>query len=645
MSNFYVFIRNPRISFVCFYLLLHVNALQAQWIQTDGPYGGVANCVAVHNGYVFAGIKGAGIYRSADDSSHWTRVYESGIYDVIYSFAVIGTDIFAGTLGGILKSTDNGNSWNFCDNYGARYCMALIARPNGLGGTNLFAGSFGAFLSTDSGSTWTAINSGLTNPNDSGLTYINVYALIANDSNLFAGTYGGMFRSTDNGVNWTAINNGLPNDQFQALAVNDSMLFAASGNNGVFQSSDNGSNWTSVITLPQFKKLLSFAILPSGSGGKSLFAGAQGRDGIYRSDDNGASWVATQTPPFNRYVWSIVASPADSITSGMKFYAATSGGVALSTDYGVTWTEINYGINACNISHIVVIDTILFAGTTGNGVFRSSDNGASWTNVTEGLTNFNLFTLAAIGTDLFVGTNGKIYRSTDNGSHWFAANARQGNPSVAFTAILDSEGIVAYLFSAGGSSGVSRSTDNWESWISVNNGLPVSNKSIRSFAVNGTNLLGGNPWGGCFLSTDFGTNWVEVNTGLTDIHITALTVSDTNLFAGTPSGVFRSADNGTSWTAVNDGLENKSVTSFAVSGANIFAGTNYDVYLSTNNGANWTPVNTGLYVTSLAMTGNHLFVGTPAGFATDSLIPNEGMRDRPDFYSTSKNMKMFSERN
>jgi hypothetical protein len=50
-------------------------------------------------------------------------------------------------------------------------------------------------------------------------------------------------------------------------------------------------------------------------------------------------------------------------------------------------------------------------------------------------------------------------------------------------------------------------------------------------------------------------------------------VSGSNLFAGTNGGVFLSTNNGTSWTAVNTGLTSTIVLSLAINGSNLFAGT------------------------------------------------------------------------
>ena len=92
--------------------------------------------------------------------------------------------------------------------------------------------------------------------------------------------------------------------------------------------------------------------------------------------------------------------------------------------------------------------------------------------------------------------------------------------------------------------------------------------------------------------------WIQAN-GPYGGHVYCFAVKGTNLFAGTAGGVFRSTNNGTSWTAVNTGLTYTSVDALAVSGTNLFAGTENGVFLSTNNGTSWTAVNTGLTNTSV----------------------------------------------
>ena len=143
----------------------------------------------------------------------------------------------------------------------------------------------------------------------------------------------------------------------------------------------------------------------------------------------------------------------------------------------------------------------------------------------------------------------------------------------------------ANLFAGTYGSGVFLSTNDGTSWTDVNSGLPT-NTNVSSFAVSGTNLFAGafedqnlgRP-GGVFLSTDNGGNWTAVGNGLTNINVRALAISDTNLFAGTGGGgVFRSTNNGINWIAFNIGLTNLVVNTLLVYGSNIFAGTDNGVW-------------------------------------------------------------------
>src|ERR1035437_1750922 len=74
----------------------------------------------------------------------------------------------------------------------------------------------GVFKSTDSGGSWAAASTGLTNLYVSSLT-INPMT----PATLYAGTQaGGIFKSTDSGGTWATANTGLTNLYVDALAIN-----------------------------------------------------------------------------------------------------------------------------------------------------------------------------------------------------------------------------------------------------------------------------------------------------------------------------------------------------------------------------------------------------------------------------------------
>ena len=54
-----------------------------------------------------------------------------------------------------------------------------------------------------------------------------IRCMAVSGTNLFVGTrFGGVFLSTNNGTSWTAVNNGLTNSQVYAIAVRGTNIFA-----------------------------------------------------------------------------------------------------------------------------------------------------------------------------------------------------------------------------------------------------------------------------------------------------------------------------------------------------------------------------------------------------------------------------------
>jgi hypothetical protein len=85
--------------------------------------------------------------------------------------------------------------------------------------------------------------------------------------------------------------------------------------------------------------------------------------------------------------------------------------------------------------------------------------------------------------------------------------------------------------------GVFRSTNNGASWKAANSGFSFSN--VYSLALHGSGLFAGTDIG-VFLSTDNGTTWAAANPGLATYAVYSLIVDGTSLCAGTwGGGVFR----------------------------------------------------------------------------------------------------------
>ena len=240
--------------------------------------------------------------------------------------------------------------------------------------------------------------------------------LAVKDSTIFAATGGqGVFLSADSGTSWTAVNNGLTNHIVQAFAINGSNIYAGTSNNngwgtGVFVSSNNGSSW-SLLGLNQ----TSIYIQALAFNGSNIFAGDGYGSGILLSKDNGASWQQSNNGLPNKIiVWSLV-------TRNTTIFAGTNLGVYLSIDNGSSWTAMNTGLpDSSNVMALAISGSgNIFAGTLRTGVFVSTNNGTSWTTVNTGLPDSsNVMALAINGSNVFAGTNNGIYLSTNNGSSW-----------------------------------------------------------------------------------------------------------------------------------------------------------------------------------------------------------------------------------
>ena len=170
-----------RFLFVVFSIFTTMNPLHAQWIQTNVTYGGNVRTLAVSGTNLFAGTSG-GVFLSTNNGTSWTAA-STGLTNIyVHALAVSGTNLFAGTDGGVFLSTNNGTSWTAASTGLTNTSIYALA----VSGTNLFAGTYGGgvFLSTNNGTSWTA----------TGLTYTYVFALAVSGTNLIAGTDGGVWR-------------------------------------------------------------------------------------------------------------------------------------------------------------------------------------------------------------------------------------------------------------------------------------------------------------------------------------------------------------------------------------------------------------------------------------------------------------------
>ncbi len=231
---------------------------------------------------------------------------------------------------------------------------------------------------------------------------------------IFAGTGNGIYKTTNNGTNWTAINSGLSNFEITSLAVSEPNIFTGTFEGGIFASSNDGANWIQAnlgITDPH---IYSLAV-----SGANIYAGTMS-GGAFISSNSGSSWTSINNGLTNLWVMNFAFS-------GTNMFAATwGGGVFLSTNGGNSWTAVNSGLpEILFIKPLAVLGTKIIAGTIGEGVYITTNNGSNWS--LSGLTGSDILSLIVSGTNIFAGLHAEgVYFTSNNGANWISKN--QGFP-------------------------------------------------------------------------------------------------------------------------------------------------------------------------------------------------------------------------
>ena len=578
------------IFFLAIILPVSVIDLQAQWQQVNlGPAGGKVNSVAVIGTNVFAGTI-AGINRSTNYGVSWSEVNSS----LTLCFASIGSNIFAGTDAGVITSTDGGNTWT-APNVGMPYYITTFAVKD----TILFAGTGqnGIFRSTNNGISWTAVNNGL------GDFQNEVLALAVIGTNIYAGTASGLCLSTDNGNSWsTIVADNLTSLQFINCIAGTGSTIIVGTPGGILLSADNGNTWGRANTgLSSGTSIFSILV-----NNPDIFIGTT--SGVYISTNSGGSWTASSNglPVSPSQVYSV--AEGSNGTGNTNFYAATNSGIYLSTNNGSNWTAENNGTVGNLVSSLTGSGPNIFAAIQGSPIFMSTNYGSAWNAAKDSglanvlihnlfLTNSNLFAVAYADSGLFMSSN--------NGENWRSLGGGIMDSVYPYTIIQSGPNLVVSTQRIG----IYFSSNNGGNWIKANGFNAQSGTVLSEIDSN----LFSESANGIYLSTDNGENWAELNDSLwNDNYFVGVVSIDSILiaasepvpliidpFLSSPGGLYRSYDNGKTWVPINTTGVPESYFLYPINilvghGSDIFMVFYNVVFVSTDNGNNWNNISNGL---------------------------------------------------
>jgi photosystem II stability/assembly factor-like uncharacterized protein len=335
-----------------------------------------------------------GLFRSTNNGTSWSLSNNGLPNSQVTAFAfnpTTPTTMYAGTIGGVSKSTNGGATW--VDTAPTtRTVRAIAIDPTNA--NTVYAGTAnGVFKTTNGGTSWTLINNGFA----SGVTISSIAVRTlaidpTNPATIFAGTSLGLYRTTNGGTNWTRIGTatGLTNESFWAIVydpVTPTTIYAGTNSAGVFKSTNSGANWTVMnagLTSSSSRSIRSMAIVPNSPA--TLYIGTL--TGIFKTTDGGTSWnaasnglVVPHTDSLPRLPSSVNAIVIDPVTPS-TLYAGSSGtviftgvfplmSISKSTDSGANWTTVTNGFGTLNNGILALAinpsdPSMLYAGTAGD---------------------------------------------------------------------------------------------------------------------------------------------------------------------------------------------------------------------------------------------------------------------------------------
>lgn len=374
------------------------------------------------------------------------------------------TIIYAGTVGGLWKSIDEGNSWIPLSDSIAGYGISLLE----------------------------------IDPTNGDIIYVGVGSFL--------------LKSIDGGGSWDTLS--LNGSKLLIHPLNTQILYLQS-TSGIMKSIDGGDNW-SLINSSQFADMV-FKI-----NDPSVMYAVYGKT-FYRSFDLGISFIADTTLSSASVSFGEIGmTPAD--TNCIYLYGGGNysyiGQVAVSFDDGNSFTlrpstSNNFGLSGCN--HIFVSrrdKNKLVVG--GAQVAKSNDGGITWAWATP--YNYNNDPTAYVHPDtryflssnksLWIGNDGGISKSTNDGTSWInkTNNLNIGMFSDVETSLSDTSVFLA------GADHDSHLLHNSSGWINCLGGDGYNAAANPNDAMN---IMGKNQYG-YSRSFDQGLTYTSCFTGLTE---------------------------------------------------------------------------------------------------------------------------------
>ena len=577
---------------------------------------------------------GDGIYKSTDAGKTWTHM--PGLRDgqQIPALAIDPRDpnkLFAAVLGhpygpseerGLYRSSDGGQSW-----------QRVITKDENTGASDVEI-----------------------DPSNPDVVYASMWEAREGpweDNNVFNGPGGGLFKSTDGGSTWHPLTSGLPKDLSQiyvAIAPSDprrlyATLATASGKLNVYRSDDGGDNWTQATNDPR----------PSGRiGGGDLpipKVDPKNPDLVYvastvtmRSSDGGNTWSGFRGAPGGDDYQNLWINP----NNGDIILLVSDQGAIITVNRGQSWSSW-YNQPTAQLYHAIADNSFPYrvcAGQQESGSLcinsRGNDGAITfrdWRPV--GVIEYGYVAPDPLNPDLVYGAG----RTEVTKFHWPTGQVQDITPIPLRNGKYRANRTEPLMFSPVdphvlyyATNVLFKTTDAGISWQEISKDLtresPGAPASVGSMHNKGAEnqrgviyslapsfksldtLWAGTDDGLLWITHDGGKNWADITpkeltpwskiTQLSASHfdentayasVSRFRINDTHPY------IYRTHDGGKNWKLITAGLPEfgpvDTVREDPVRKGLLFAGTENSVWVSFDDGDHWQPLQLNLPRTSM----------------------------------------------
>ncbi len=250
---------------------------------------------------VYAGTKGDAVYKSHDGGQRWASM-RSGLDDatissVVNQFLFDPADaqhIFIATTMGVFETKNGGEQWTKKMEGMKEVLMVVTLGMDPTRPSILYAGtSGGVYKSTDQAGHWEKVNNGLVPPDMVKTSRaLNVTAILVDPYEpdvVYAATLAGIYKTTDGAKSWKRIGESLADQMIMGMVLDRTRrgVLYITGRDGVHRSDDGGLAWKLInrgLATTNVRAIAQSDIDP-----QVFYVGTNG-SGLYRSQDAGETW-------------------------------------------------------------------------------------------------------------------------------------------------------------------------------------------------------------------------------------------------------------------------------------------------------------------------------------------------------------------